>query len=76
MAGKAGDRVVLDSERVGMPAREGEIVEAVQRGDATRYRIRWSDGRETTVSSSSGSLRIVPGKTQRAQSTRRTQRKR
>jgi hypothetical protein len=59
MAGKAGDRVVLDSERVGMPAREGEIVETVQRGDATRYRIRWSDGRETSVSSSTGSLRIV-----------------
>jgi hypothetical protein len=66
MAGKAGDRVVLDSERVGMPAREGEIVETVQRGDATRYRIRWSDGRETTLSSNAGSLRIVPGRSRKS----------
>ena len=66
MAGKAGDRVTLDSERVGMPAREGEIVETVQRGDATRYRIRWSDGRETTVSSTTGSLRVVPASSRRS----------
>jgi hypothetical protein len=62
MSGKVGDRVVLESERVGQPTREGEILEVIEGQVSVHYRVKWSDGHESVFTPSFGSARIVPGK--------------
>jgi hypothetical protein len=63
MTGRVGDRVVLESERVGHPTREGEVLEVIEvEGTASvRYRVRWSDGHESVFTPSVGSAQILPG---------------
>ena len=60
MEGNVGDRIVVESEHVGTPPREGEILERLPGGDGVRYRVRWSDGRESVFRPGGGSARIVP----------------
>jgi hypothetical protein len=62
MTGKIGDRVVLESERVGQPIREGEILEVIQGTTSVRYRVRWADGHESVFTPSVGSAQIIPAK--------------
>jgi Domain of unknown function (DUF1918) len=62
MSAKAGDRILVESEQVGTPAREGEILEVIEGEIGVRYRIRWADGHETVLSPTSGSATIVPEK--------------
>lgn len=59
MSGKVGDRIVVESERVGQANREGEILEIIEASYGTRYRVRWDDGHESTVRPAAGSARIV-----------------
>ena len=59
MDAQVGDRIVVESERVGQPDREGEILEVIPASYGTRYRVRWDDGRETTIRPSAGSSRTV-----------------
>lgn len=60
MTGNKGDRVFLESERVGQPVREGEILEVIQGMTSVRYRVRWADGHESVLTPSVGSATIVP----------------
>ena len=60
MTAKAGDRIEIESETVGTPAREGEIVEVIQGAISVRYRIRWGDGHESVITPSGGTARIIP----------------
>jgi hypothetical protein len=60
MSAKAGDRIEIESETVGSPAREGEIVEVIQGAISVRYRIRWGDGHESVITPSGGTARIIP----------------
>lgn len=62
MMGKKGDRIVVESAQVGQPAREGEILEAMQGAVGVRYRVRWSDGHESIFTPKVGVARIVPGR--------------
>jgi hypothetical protein len=57
--GSVRDRVVVESERVGQPAREGEILEVLGTAEVIHYRVRWDDGHETTLYPSAGNLRII-----------------
>lgn len=57
MVAKVGDRLVVESERVGQPAREGTILEVIEATYGTRYRVRWDDGHESTIRPSAGSAR-------------------
>jgi len=59
MTGKPGERIEVESEAVGQPTREGEILEVIQGEVAIRYRVRWSDGHESVFSPSGGSAKIV-----------------
>jgi hypothetical protein len=59
MQGKMGDRIVVESESVGTPAREGEILEVIAGSVSVRYRVRWADGHESVFTPSVGSARIV-----------------
>jgi hypothetical protein len=60
MAAKKGDRIVVESAQVGQPNREGLILEVIEGSIRARYRVRWSDGHESTFSPSLGSARIEP----------------
>ena len=58
-AGTVGDRVVVDSERVGQAAREGEILEVLSTASEVHYRVRWQDGHESYFFPSAGSVTII-----------------
>ena len=60
MAAKIGDRIVVESEHVGTPTREGEIVEIIEGEVGVRYRVEWEDGHSSIFTPSGGSARIVP----------------
>lgn len=47
MQANVGDRIVVDSEKVGVAAREGEILEVIEADYGTSFRVHWEDGRET-----------------------------
>jgi hypothetical protein len=59
MPAKIGDRIVVESRKVGQAAREGEILQVVASASGTHYEVRWADGHESTFSPSGGSARIV-----------------
>jgi hypothetical protein len=59
MTAKAGDRIIVESEKVGVPPREGEVLEVIETGYGTRYRVRWDDGHESTFRPVAGSARLV-----------------
>jgi Domain of unknown function (DUF1918) len=60
MVGKVGDRIVLESEKVGQAARTGEILEVVESPYGVDYHVRWDDGHESSIRPHSGSARIEP----------------
>lgn len=62
MEGKVGDRLILESERVGQASREGEITEVRSVGDLVRYRVLWTDGHESMLTPAAGCVQIVPGR--------------
>ena len=53
MEAQVGDRITIESNRVGGGRRSGEIVEVIARDAANHYRIRWDDGHETVFFPSS-----------------------
>ncbi len=57
MTAKVGDRIIIESEKVGKAPREGEILEVIESALGTRYRVRWIDGHESTFRPSAGSAR-------------------
>lgn len=57
--GKVGDRLVIDSERVGHPGREGVILEVLRGIGGAHYRVRWNDGHESTYYPGGSGYRIV-----------------
>jgi hypothetical protein len=60
MADNVGDRIIVESETVGTPSREGEILEVIQGQASVRYRVRWSDGHESLFTPGGGAARILP----------------
>lgn len=69
MAAKTGDRIEIESETVGTPTREGEILEVLQGEVSVRYRVRWRDGHETIFTPSGGTARIIPSKPKKSKKT-------
>jgi hypothetical protein len=65
MAARIGDRIEIESETVGTPTREGEILEVLQGEVSVRYRIRWQDGHESVFAPSGGTARIIPTKSKK-----------
>jgi hypothetical protein len=57
---KAGDRIIVESQKVGTPARTGEIVEVHDSPTGPRFTVRWDDGHETTFWPHAGSVTVVP----------------
>jgi hypothetical protein len=46
MQATVGDRLVVESNKVGSPRREGEIVEVRGPDGSPPYVVRWDDGHE------------------------------
>ena len=61
MRAHAGDRIVVETERVAQPPRRG-VVEEVIAGEPPRLRVRWDDGHTTVFSPSAGVCRIEESK--------------
>jgi hypothetical protein len=57
---RAGDRIVVESERVGQPPREGEILGVTASPYGTDYEVRWDDGHRSSFRPAAGSARIIP----------------
>jgi hypothetical protein len=57
MRAHAGDRIVVESERVAQPARRG-VVEEVIAEEPPRLRVRWDDGHTTVFAPAAGAARI------------------
>jgi hypothetical protein len=70
VSARAGDRIVVESEKVAQPPRTGVIEELMQE-DPPRFRVRWDDGRTTIFSPAAGSARIEPKQTKRQASKKR-----
>jgi hypothetical protein len=66
MTGQPGDRIVVESERVGTKPREGEILSVTESPLGARYDVRWDDGHESTFRPASGSARFVAASAGRA----------
>ena len=62
MTVKGRDRIVVESEKTGQPAREGDILEVIEAEYGTRYRVAWDDGHESTIRPAAGSARVVHAK--------------
>jgi len=56
---KSRDRIVVDSDKAGQPAREGEILEVIEAEYGTRYRVAWDDGHESTIRPAGGTAHVV-----------------
>ncbi len=59
MTANVGDRIVVESEKVGRAAREGVILEIQETKLGTSYRVLWHDQHETSFRPSGGSARII-----------------
>lgn len=57
MRARAGDRIVVESERVAQPPRKG-VVEEVIAEEPPRLRVRWDDGHTTVFLPAAGACRI------------------
>ena len=57
---RKGDLIVLDSSKVGSPAREGEVLEVIQGQISVSYRVQWPDGHQSLIAPGLGSARVVP----------------
>jgi len=57
---RKGDLIVIDSSKVGSPAREGEVLEVIQGQISVSYRVQWPDGHQSLIAPGLGSARVVP----------------
>jgi hypothetical protein len=53
MDAHVGDRIIVESNKVGSGRKSGEVVEVIPGSSAPHYRIRWEDGHESIVYPSS-----------------------
>jgi len=53
MEAHKGDRITVESNKIGGAARTGEVIEVIPGAGGDHYRVRWDDGKETTFFPSS-----------------------
>ena len=56
---RVGDRIVLDSDKVGVAARQGEILEITPHERHAEFRVRWDDGHVSEIRPGGASYRIL-----------------
>lgn len=55
---QAGDRIVVNSDKTGVPARQGEILEVIPHERTVEFRVRWDDGHVTEIRPTGASYQI------------------
>jgi Domain of unknown function (DUF1918) len=63
MRPRAGDRIVVESEKLATPSRAGVIEEVLQE-DPARVRVRWEDGHTSILTPSAGAASVTRAKSQ------------
>jgi len=58
---EVGDRIVVESEKVGQSVRKG-VIEDVLAQDPPRLRVRWEDGHTSVFTPAGGAAKIEPAK--------------
>ena len=56
---RRGDRIVVASHKLGSPPREGQILSVTGTGAIPSYRVKWTDGHESFMSPSAGTVTII-----------------
>jgi hypothetical protein len=60
----AGDKIVVESEKVAQPSRAGVIEEVLQEEPArVRVRVRWEDGHTSILTPSAGAATVIRRRT-------------
>jgi hypothetical protein len=60
MNAQVGDRIVLDSKKVGIPARQGEILQVTPHDDGhVEFRVRWNDGHVSEIRPTGATYHIL-----------------
>ena len=59
MVAKVHDRIVVQSEKVGVSKREGEILEVIPHESRPEFRVRWDDGHVSEIRPTAASYQIV-----------------
>jgi hypothetical protein len=59
MKANVGDRIIIESEKVGQPAREGRILDIAESARGMNFRVRWDDGHESEIRPAAGSAHIL-----------------
>ena len=62
MVAKVHDRIVVESEKVGLPKREGEVLEVIPHESRPEFRVRWDDGHVSEIRPTSASYQILSTK--------------
>jgi len=57
---RKGDRISIDSSKVGESPRQGKVLEVIEHEYGTSYRVLWDDGHESTFRPTAGTLHVVP----------------
>jgi hypothetical protein len=55
----AGDRIMVDSQKVDEPPRTGTILEIIEHDYGTSFRVAWDDGHESTFRPTAGTVHTV-----------------
>ena len=50
----AGDRFIIEANRIGQARRTGEVVEVLGSSPRPQFRVRWEDGHESIYIPASG----------------------
>lgn len=58
MTANVGDRIIIESNKVGISARRGEIIEVIDHEVRPEYRVRWDDGHESGIRPYAGTFSI------------------
>ena len=60
MDANVGDRIIVDSDKVGVSPRQGEILEVIPHKSHVEFRVRWDDGHVSEIRPIAASYRVVP----------------
>lgn len=54
-----GDRIVVNSDKAGVPTRQGEILEVIPHEVHVEFRVRWDDGHVSEIRPAGSTYQIV-----------------
>jgi hypothetical protein len=59
MDASVGDRILVESSKVGEATREGEILAVIGADYGKRHQVRWADGHGSTFHPIPGTMRVL-----------------